>query len=216
MSELPPTPDRPPQYVPATPTVPSAAPNRKSSVLLWVLGGIAALVVVCGATTLIGTMLVLRSARISLQQTASSASLSAPKASRSERAQQIYDVEANAKQYIADALQTAKAEHKRVLIDFGADWCPDCVVLAGIFEDPKVQSYLDEHFVVVRVNVGQWDANLDVSKQYGDPIANGIPAVVVLDSDKTIVASTGGGELANARTATDQDILALLRQWAEE
>jgi protein disulfide-isomerase len=68
----------------------------------------------------------------------------------------------------------------------------------------------------VRVNVGQWDTNLDIAKQYGDPIAKGIPAVVILRPDQQIVASTGGGELANARTASKQDILGLLQQWAAQ
>ena len=39
---------------------------------------------------------------------------------------------------IAAALTAAATEHKRVLIDFGADWCPDCRVLGALFEDPQV------------------------------------------------------------------------------
>jgi thiol:disulfide interchange protein len=127
----------------------------------------------------------------------------------------LYDASADARQNIADALALAKADHKLVLIDFGADWCADCVVLSRLFDDAQVKPYLDDHFAVVRVDVGQWDHNLDISKSYGDPIAKGIPAVVVLRPDGTIVASTGGGELANARTASKGDILTLLRQWAK-
>ena len=46
------------------------------------------------------------------------------------------------------------------------------------------------------------------------PIAKGIPAVVILDPDGQTISSTGGGELANARTATAGEILTMLKQWS--
>src|SRR5262249_40266154 len=71
----------------------------------------------------------------------------------------IYDEDANANDAIAQALTLAKADHKRVLLDFGADWCPDCQVLAQLFDDAQVKPFLDDHYHVVRINVGQWDKN---------------------------------------------------------
>lgn len=180
--------------------------------LLWLLGGLLVLATLCGVVTLAGGLLLMRSAAQPPLAPVSSASRQAPEAASNTA---IYDAQADAKQDIARALASAKAEQKLVLIDFGADWCPDCVVLARIFESAQVKPYLDQHYVVVRVNVGEWDANLDVSQQYGDPIKKGIPAVVVLSPDGRTVASTGGGELANARTATRQEILGMLQQWAE-
>src|SRR5690349_4477058 len=43
---------------------------------------------------------------------------------RSGAAQMIYDPRANPTAAIDQALKQAKADHKRVLLDFGADWCP--------------------------------------------------------------------------------------------
>ena len=127
----------------------------------------------------------------------------------------IYDPQANASDAIAQALAQAKVDHKRVLLDFGADWCPDCQVLAQLFDDPQVKPFLDAHYHVVRIDVGQWDNNLDLANRYGNPIAKGIPAVVILDADARTITSTAGGELANARNATANEILSFLQQWAE-
>ena len=102
-----------------------------------------------------------------------------------------YDEQADPAQDIAAALQQAKADDKRVLLDFGANWCPDCLVLAQHFENAQVKPFLDEHFVVVKIDVGQWDKNLEIAQQYGNPIERGIPAVVVLDADGAQLASTG-------------------------
>jgi thiol:disulfide interchange protein len=124
-----------------------------------------------------------------------------------------YDEAAVPKKDIDAALANAQKDGKLVLLDFGANWCPDCVVLSKLFEDPSVQPYLQDHFYVVRINVGQWDKNLDISQKYGKPIDNGIPAVVVLASNGDILATTKDGALANARTATPQEILGYLKTW---
>jgi thiol-disulfide isomerase/thioredoxin len=114
---------------------------------------------------------------------------------------------------IANALAESEKDGKLVLLDFGANWCPDCVVLSTLFEDPAVKPFLEENFRVVSIDVGYWDKNLDISEKYDNPIANGIPAVVVLAPSGEMIASTKDGALANARTATAQDILAYLQTW---
>lgn len=124
-----------------------------------------------------------------------------------------YDENANPQQDITNALAKSEEDGKLILLDFGANWCPDCIVLTTLFEDPAVKPFLEENFRMVRIDVGYWDKNLDISEQYGSPIASGIPAVVVLAPNGEIVASTKDGALANARTATAQEILAYLEQW---
>jgi len=74
--------------------------------------------------------------------------------------------------------------------------------LSHLFEDQTVHPFLDANFHVVSIDVGNWDRNLDVSQTYGDPIENGIPAVVILAGSGDVIASTKNGALADARTAT--------------
>lgn len=88
------------------------------------------------------------------------------------------------------------------------------MVLSKIFEDPSVSTFLDANFYVVKVDVGKGSKNSELSQQYGNPIAKGIPAVVVLDTEGRILASTKNGELADARYSNVQQILNLLHQWA--
>jgi protein disulfide-isomerase len=135
---------------------------------------------------------------------------------RAKRTVSFYDQHADAKHDVEAALAKAGAEHKRVLLDFGANWCPDCVALARLMERPDVRAYVDKHFVVVRVDVERWSANLDLSQKYDDPIKKGIPAVVVLTPEDELVASTKDGDLADARHTTQPQMLALLRTWAGE
>ncbi len=130
------------------------------------------------------------------------------------KAQQLYDPGADAVAAIDSALSKAKAADKLVLVDFGADWCVDCLVLDTFFSDSTVKPYLDSHFVVVRVDVGRWDHNLDLSKRYGSPIDKGVPAVVILSANGDVLDSTANGALESARNMTAADILKYVQRWA--
>lgn len=125
-----------------------------------------------------------------------------------------FSAQADARKDLAAALAKARKDGKRVLLDFGANWCPDCLVLVKRLEDPAVRPFLEAHFHLVKVNIGSHDQNLDLVQEYGNPIEKGIPAVVVLDARGKVLATTRGGELANARTSTPEEILAFLKQWA--
>jgi thioredoxin 1 len=125
-----------------------------------------------------------------------------------------YDSTANPHHDIAAALQESQADHKLVLLDFGANWCLDCQILERLFQDSTVAAFLHDNFRVVRVDVGKFDRNVDITKTYGDPIAGGVPAVVVLTPAGAVVATTKDGSLENARTATAGQILRDLQAWA--
>jgi thiol-disulfide isomerase/thioredoxin len=117
---------------------------------------------------------------------------------------------------ITNALAASEKDGKLVLLDFGANWCPDCVVLAALFEDPTVKPFLEENFRVVSIDVGYWDKNLDISEKYGNPIENGIPAVVVLAPNGEMIDTTKDGKLANARAETPEGILMYLQTWVAQ
>jgi thiol:disulfide interchange protein len=125
-----------------------------------------------------------------------------------------YDPSRDASADIAAALKLASADHKKVLIDFGADWCPDCQVLGKTFHSSKVRPELDKDYHVVAVDVGKFDHNLDVASQYINLETSGIPGLVVLKPDGTVSVATNDGSFSNARTMTAAQVLDFLNQWA--
>jgi protein disulfide-isomerase len=129
-------------------------------------------------------------------------------------AQGPYDRRADAHKDIQTALTQAQADGKLVLLDFGANWCLDCIVLSHLYEDQTVRPFLDDNFHVVTIDVGNWDRNLDLSQRYGSPIEGGIPALVILAGSGEVVATTKNGALADARTATALEVLDYLKRWA--
>jgi thioredoxin 1 len=117
-----------------------------------------------------------------------------------------YDESADAKAQISQALAAAKAHDGKVLVIFGANWCEDCRVLDRALKADKSALLISEQFSVVKVDVGRFDRNLDVSAAYGDPIKKGIPAAIVVSADNQLLYATRAGELANARRMSETGI----------
>jgi len=111
----------------------------------------------------------------------------------------VYDESADAQAQVAQALAAAKTENRKVMIVFGANWCGDCRMLDGEFKKPAMKTLLDANYVIVKVDVGRFNKNLDVVKPYGDVIKKGIPSIVIATPSNQLVYATNGGELADAR-----------------
>ena len=127
---------------------------------------------------------------------------------------QVYDATRDAPADVNAALALARADGRRVLIDFGANWCPDCLVLDRLYRNPQVAAVLQQRYHVVTVDIGHGERNRDLSQRYGDVTANGIPALVVLDAHGNVVTTTKDGSFADARSMTPADVNGFLLRWA--
>lgn len=58
--------------------------------------------------------------------------------------------------------------------------------------------------------MGRFDKNLSLNDKLGNPIQNGIPALVVVKPDGNILTSTKGGEFSNASKMTKEQVLEFL------
>jgi thioredoxin 1 len=116
-----------------------------------------------------------------------------------------YDDGADAQTTLQRGLSEAQSQNKDVLVIFGANWCEDCRDLDKAMRGSSA-SLIDSRFVVVKIDVGNFDKNLDLAKRYGNPIQKGIPAAVVLSQSDQVLYSTKAGELANARRMRDRGI----------
>lgn len=125
----------------------------------------------------------------------------------------IYPDPGVAKTEIHDALQRARAQHKRVILDFGGNWCGDCQVLDIYFHDPANKSLLEENFELVDVNIGRYDANTDIAGHYGIPLQKGVPALVILSPEGKVLLAQTHGEFESMRHLQSSDLTKFLNDW---
>jgi thioredoxin 1 len=109
------------------------------------------------------------------------------------------------------AMVEARKTHKRVLLDFGGDWCGDCQVLNIYFHQSPNAELLAKNFVLVDVNIGRMDANLELAHKYGVPIS-GVPALAVLDPSGKVVYAQGK-EFADMRHMEPTSVTEFLNKW---
>jgi thiol:disulfide interchange protein len=125
----------------------------------------------------------------------------------------LYSETANPKTDIAAALKQAKVEKKRVILDFGGDWCGDCQVLDIYLHQSPNAELLKKHFVMVHIDIGRMDRNVDVAAKYKVPIEKGVPALAVLDANGRLLYSQQNKEFENMGRITPEDVTAFLKRW---
>ena len=125
----------------------------------------------------------------------------------------IYPDPAEAHADIAAAIKQAARTHKRVLLDFGGNWCGDCQVLDIYFHNERNAPLLNASFELVHVNVGEYDANLDLAKKYGIPLQKGVPAIAVLSDTGKLLYSQQGGEFEKMARMEPEDVTKFLARW---
>jgi len=130
----------------------------------------------------------------------------------------IYPEPSQATADLAAALKTAAAQHKRILLDFGGNWCGDCKVLDIYFHDPSNLQILTANYVLVHINVGQdgIDTNFDIAQRYGVPLNKGVPALAVLDEHGKLLYSQKQGEFEAMRRMQSSSVTSFLVQWRPE
>jgi thiol:disulfide interchange protein len=102
----------------------------------------------------------------------------------------VYDEKADAKAQLAAALTAAKRENRRVLIQWGANWCGKCVGLDELLNtDRDLKKALLYEYVVVHVDIGMGDRNVDLYRKYE---AFAVPYLMVLDPAGKVLAKQAG------------------------
>jgi thioredoxin-related protein len=127
----------------------------------------------------------------------------------------LYPADADARREIEDALKQAATENKRVLLIFGGNWCYDCHVLDRALHEGSAGQVMKESFLLVHVDIGEGDKNLDLAKKYKIPLEKGVPAVAILGGDGRLLYSSGDGEFEAARKMLKRDLAAFLIRWRE-
>lgn len=127
--------------------------------------------------------------------------------------QNIYDESADGSKQISDALALAAKEHRRVLLEFGANWCIWCHRLHTLFEtDRNVAAALKRDYVVVMIDTnhghnGDWVDKYNTNKF-------GIPFLVILDADGKHLVTSRSGVFVEGDHHNPEKVLSFLNQWA--
>ncbi|MBI3124803.1 MAG: thioredoxin family protein [Ignavibacteriales bacterium] len=111
------------------------------------------------------------------------------------------------------AVEEATKDHKRILLDVGGEWCIWCHRLDNFIDENKeIKNYLNENFIVIKVNVSEENKNEKFLAQF--PEIPGYPHFFVLDTNGKFLHSQGTGELEKDKSYSAELILSFLKEWS--
>ena len=82
---------------------------------------------------------------------------------------------------LADAIDSARANNRLLLVVMGANWCHDSRALAArLFKEP-LSTTIDEHYEVLFSDVGYLEKGKDLITSLGIPVYYATPTVLIVD-----------------------------------
>ncbi len=128
---------------------------------------------------------------------------------------EIYNPEADAKAEIEAAVKKAVNEHKHVFLQIGGNWCSWCLKYHRFIEDDiEIKNYVQENFVVVKVNYDQKNRNEEVLESLGFPQRFGFPVFVVLDEKGERIHTQNSAYLEKDSGYDRDRVLQFYKQWS--
>jgi thioredoxin 1 len=115
---------------------------------------------------------------------------------------------------LKNLISAATSEKKRVIVFFGANWCPDAQCLEAVMQLPSVKTFCDHHFSVIHVDVGDYDTNMHLMPEVGLPVQEGIPRLVIIDLRGKPINLATNDQWRSARDSSSQDIFNYLQMYA--
>lgn len=113
------------------------------------------------------------------------------------------------------AIETAKKENKRIILDIGGEWCIWCRWLDEYFiKNSELTKFRDENFIWLKVNMSSENENSEFLSAYPQPA--GYPHLYVLETDGKLLHSQGTAELEEKKSYNMQKLLDFLKTWSPQ
>jgi hypothetical protein len=111
------------------------------------------------------------------------------------------------------ALARSRESRKKILVEYGGDWCPGALRLAALLDKPDVAAIIRRHFIHVRCHVGSdGRSNSALIAFPGDMDA--IPFFSLVDSEGNIVATQPTDPFELLWWYRKGKVIAFLQAWA--
>jgi hypothetical protein len=112
------------------------------------------------------------------------------------------------------AFEQANREHKNILVDVGGDWCIWCHRLEQfILDHPPLRALRDEHYITVKVYIGEDDTNVDFLQRL--PPFESVPHLFVYNSQGYLLCSQPTDPFEVGESYSYEQVETFLKRWAD-
>jgi thiol-disulfide isomerase/thioredoxin len=97
-------------------------------------------------------------------------------------------------------IKNSTTETKLPIVIFGANWCPDCRILAGLIQSAQLLKSIRENFNFLLIDVKNYEVNMNTLKQLDSGASTGIPRVFVFNNSGKLVNKNENDLFRTVRT----------------
>jgi thioredoxin-related protein len=127
----------------------------------------------------------------------------------------LYNPTADARAEIAFAVAKAAKENKNVFLQIGGNWCIWCIRFNNLVsQDPDLDKYLCDNFVIVHVNYSKENMNEKLLADLGYPQRFGFPVFVVLDNKGNRLHTQNSEYLEEGKGHSKDKVMEFLKDWS--
>ena len=129
----------------------------------------------------------------------------------------LYDPLTDAESGIAAAVESAKAQHKHVLIEAGGNWCSWCIEFNRFAHaDSSIDSLIDKCFIIYHLNYSKENQNKEIFTKYGYPQRFGFPVFIILNDKGERIHTQNSEYLEQGKSYNRQEVMNFLLQWSPQ
>lgn len=113
------------------------------------------------------------------------------------------------------AIEIARKSGKNILMDVGGAWCSWCGIMEKWLKDnPDVNTYLQDNFVLLKVNFSEENRNEKFLSRF--PERPGHPHFYVFSSDGRLLLSQETEHLEKGKSYNKKKFMGFLEKWAPQ
>ena len=100
----------------------------------------------------------------------------------------IFDQHLDLEPVFEKAFADARASGKKILVEYGGDWCPWSVRMASALSAPAIAALIRQKFILIRCYVGEGGTSSPENVEFPRDL-DAVPFFALIDADGRIVAT---------------------------
>ena len=126
----------------------------------------------------------------------------------------IFDESLDFDAILNDALVRSKEAKKRILIEFGGDWCIWSHRMNRVVESKKFKSFIDDNFIFLRCTINSsGECSYPSDREYPD--IRSIPHFILLDENANVIGSQDTPSFEFLWFYKKWELYNFLKKWAK-
>jgi len=126
----------------------------------------------------------------------------------------IFDSYADFKTDLSAALEQSSKQNKKVIIEYGGDWCIWSERIYSVLEKPKFKKFIDDNFIFIRCYVGRdWESSFSETIEFLE--IESVPYFSLLDSTGKFIANQETETYEILWFYNERKLFGLFKEWAK-